>query len=195
VVTREARDEPKDFIDGPLVVGVLAVLERDDTTVGSDQEVARQTEPATVRPNLRKHLASLQPGDQASRNAAHDGSPRARIEHGPRRGFHTELGVEKLLGIRDDREREIARALAQLLGRRVEHHDLANVGRPELGSSPNEGAKVKVAYRAACERRNCRWTKSAPSGTCTISSETVVKARGRTKAGVLRGDGATPRVP
>jgi hypothetical protein len=52
----DAGHRPQEFVDRPLVAGVLAVLGDEDTTVGPDQEVGGQTKSAAARISRRQPL-------------------------------------------------------------------------------------------------------------------------------------------
>ncbi|SKU89234.1 Uncharacterised protein [Mycobacteroides abscessus subsp. abscessus] len=90
----------------------------------------------------------------------HDRGEGAGVEDGPPRGTHTELVVEQLGRIADDRERQLDPVAAQFVIAGVEHHHLTDAGRGDLVVTPRHRLKVHVADRAAREATQLQMDKA-----------------------------------
>ena len=58
--------DAKELVDGPLVVGMLAVLRSDHATVAADEEVGRQSEATAARSDRRRWLTTACDCEQAA---------------------------------------------------------------------------------------------------------------------------------
>lgn len=101
-------DESHELIDRPLIVRVAAVLEGEHATIRRDQKIGWQPERTTVRHDGRNRSTLANSLQNAVKNCPGDRHPSAGVEQSPRRSLHAELSVEPLVGICNDRERQIA---------------------------------------------------------------------------------------
>jgi hypothetical protein len=141
----------QEFVDRPLVVGVLAVLGREDLAVGADQEVGGQSEPATGLVGRREPLAASHDLPPAAEHRPDHRTPGTRAEQRARSRLDPELGVQPFVGVGDDREGQVAGVPAQLLGRRVEDHDLTHPRGLDLRVPADDRPQMQMAHRAPGE--------------------------------------------
>jgi hypothetical protein len=97
----------EELIDGPLVVGVLAVLRRDDVPVAGDEEVGRNAELAATRKHWRDSVWG--PHDSSDRAQEDLGQPdqQARVEQCPCGALDAKGAVDLLGRVGDDGERQV----------------------------------------------------------------------------------------
>lgn len=127
----------ENFIHGPLVIRVRAVLTREDHTAWGDQEVCRQTQTSSARSECRQGLASTERLTKAPNHSKQDGNPNARIEQGSKAGFDTEILVESFVRVRDCLEGQRFAKRQQVDNERVKDDDFANGCSHELGVPPD----------------------------------------------------------
>jgi hypothetical protein len=121
------------------------ILARNHNRVSRDQKIGRQTESTASRFERRRRSLPEQDRRESFEDAKQDRLPRSRVKKGPHGRFHTEVRVQRLMGIRDHGEGETSRVREQFLIARMEHDHLKDTGRPNLVVSPYKGLQVQVA--------------------------------------------------
>lgn len=140
----------EELVDGPLIVGVLAVFAGDELGVGSDQEVCGEAEAAAVGGEWWEGVAAQGLGG-ASEDRARDRGPGSGIEQGAGGGFGAELAVELLFGIGDQGEGDVGGVFGELVAGRVKDDHFVDVCAFDLVAAADECVQVEVADGATCE--------------------------------------------
>jgi len=140
----------EEFVDRPLVVRVLSVLDRGDPPVGSDQEIRRQPEwtSSGLDRSERAHRAAPRKrggltGDRRSQ--------RPRAQQRARSALDAEPPVQLPFRVGDQRERQFGLVLGQFRGGGVEDDDLPDAVGADLVMARDDRTQVKVADRASGE--------------------------------------------
>src|SRR5205823_8500904 len=140
----------EEFVDCPLVVRVLSVLERSEPSVGSDQEIGRQAEGASGGPDRSEgahRAASRERGGLAGDRRAQ----RTPTQHRIWSALDAESLVQMPFRVGDERERQLGLVLGEFRNRGVEDDDLSDAVRADLLIAADDRALEKVAYRASRE--------------------------------------------
>ena len=127
--------EGEQFVDRPLVVGMLAVLGRDHRSLAVDQKVRGKAEAAV----LLFHRRSAVPAESDECRATDNRAPRSGVQQCAGTRFDTEFAVEALGRIRDRRKRQVSGVLAQFIGRRMKEDNFTDAGCADLVVPACEG--------------------------------------------------------
>ncbi len=96
-------------------------------------------------------------------------------------GLHAELGVEPLVRVGDDREREAGRVLGEFGGRGVEDDDLANPGGFEFGAATFQSSYGVARLMAENGRRKAMRVYTNPDVARVNDNNGMVRYRGKTE--------------
>ena len=121
----------EEFVDCPLVVRVLSVLERSEPSVGSDQEIGRQAEGASGgldRSEGAHRAAFRERGGLAGDRRAQ----RTPAQQRSRAALDAESLVQLPFRVGDERERQLGLVLGEFRNRGVEDDDLSDAVRADL---------------------------------------------------------------
>jgi hypothetical protein len=110
----------EEFVDGPLVVGVPSVFERDDPPVGRDQKIRWQPKTTTSGLDRSEHASLRAVVSERGRQAGHRRALSARVKHRARPALHPEPPIQRSFRIGDQQERQLGLVLGQLGGSGVE---------------------------------------------------------------------------
>src|SRR5204863_7009348 len=97
----------EEFVDGPLVVSVLSVLDRGDATVGSDQEIRRQPKATSGGLDWSKHPALRGAAPDCSDLTGHRRAQRAPAQERSCSTLDAEPLVQLPFRVGDQRERQL----------------------------------------------------------------------------------------
>jgi hypothetical protein len=169
----------EEFVDRPLVVGVLSVLECSDPPVGSDQEIRRQPEAASGGLDRSERAALGAAVAERGGLAGDRRAQRARAQQRARPAFDPEPPVQLPLRVGDQRERQVGLVLVAVgaPAAAVEHDDgglaaqvLGEGGRLAVGvekfpvRQPGAGSATPAGWSAAARSRCSSANASATSG-------------------------------
>ncbi len=141
----------EEFVDAPLVVGVLAVIRRDDSSVAGDQKICRNTKLTACREDWRDAVRGPDDSSDRAQENLRQPDQQTRIEQRPRGPLDTQLTVDLFSWIGDQGERQFGFIGPQLLRSGVEDNDLPDAGGRYVISTPDEGPQVQIADGTAGE--------------------------------------------
>lgn len=113
------------LVDGPLIVGMLAVVSSLNRAVGRNEKVCRQTENTTVGYSAEFRLV---PPERAS----YRGRPGAWAENRPDRLLDTIPSIEAVAWVADHVERKTSLVWEQFSVRRMKDDNLPDAGIEDL---------------------------------------------------------------
>src|SRR5437764_10277010 len=132
----------EEFVDCPLVVRILSVLERSEPSVGSDQDIGRQAEGASGgldRSEGAHRAASRERGGLTSDRRAQ----RTPTQQRTRSALDAESLVLMPFRVGDERERQLGLVLGEFLNGGVEDDDLSDAVRADLVMASDDRAAGK----------------------------------------------------
>src|SRR5438270_5348859 len=105
----------EEFVNGPLVVGMLSVSERGDPPVRRDQEIRWQPKATSGGLDRSEHAACCAALSDGGGLTGHRRAQSAPAEQRARSALHAELPIQRSFWVGDQRERHLGLVLGQLL--------------------------------------------------------------------------------
>jgi hypothetical protein len=139
-----------------MIVHVFAILTCEHQPVLADQEICRQAE----APSFRVEGGHRPTFPQTMQDGSSDWTPRSPVKQRAWRGFNTKLGIQTLLRVRDDQERQVSGMGQQVLSARVKHCNLRDPRGQQLRMSLGERMQMQIADRAAGEASELQMSQS-----------------------------------